>query len=88
MLNSNQKAAQAKTRKAMSDFEFILKQILNLDTQKKISKSWSIKSPSKSKEKEKSSTESLDLCLYCIKPGYIKNKYYYKHPERVNKDFW
>lgn len=39
MLNGNQKVAKAKKKKIKLDFDFILKQILNLNIQKKTRKS-------------------------------------------------
>lgn len=88
ILNSNQKAVQTKKKKIESDFDFILKQILNLDIQKKISKSRFIKFISKPKEKKKSSSKPLDLCPYCIKPNHVEDKCYYKQQERASKNFW
>lgn len=87
MLNSNQKAAQAKKKRTKPDFDSILKQILNLDMQKNTNKSWSMKSTSKPKEKKKSSTKLLNPCPYCTRPGYVKDKCYYKHLEHARKNF-
>ena len=49
MLNYNRKAAQAKGKKTEPDFDSILEQILNLDTQKKTSEARSMKSALKPK---------------------------------------
>lgn len=88
MLNSNQKAVQAKKKKTKPNFNSILKQILNLDMQNKISRFRSMKSTSKSKKKKKSSTKPLDPCPYCTRPGQFEKKCYYKYLERKSKNFW
>lgn len=62
ILNINRKAEQAKGYKTKPDFDSILEQILNLDTQKKASKARSMKSAFKPKKKIKSSIEPLDPC--------------------------
>ena len=88
MLNNNRKASeQSKRTEDEPDFDSILEQILHLDTQKKRSEARSMKSALKLKEKKKSSTEPLDLCPYCSKPGHLEDKCYYKHPERASEDF-
>lgn len=87
MFTNNQKANQAKKEKTEVEFNFILEQILNLNTQKKGSKARSMKSVYKPRKKIKSNIESLDLYLYYSKPGHLKNKCYYKHLERVSDDF-
>lgn len=46
-----------------------------------------MKSTSKPKKKKISSTKLLDLCPYYIKPGYFKNKYYYKHLDYTGENF-
>lgn len=87
MLNNNQRAKQAKGQKIEPDFDSILEQILNFDTQKKASEARSMKSASKPREKKRSSAEPFSLCLYCSKPGHPQEKCYYKHPKRASKDF-
>ena len=87
MLNNNRKASkQSQKTKIEPDFDSILEQILNLDTQKKTSEARSMKSALKPKEKKKSSTEPSDLCPYCTRPGHLEEKCYYKHPERASED--
>ncbi len=88
MLNNNLKVSeQSQKTKIEPDFDSILEQILNLDTQKKTSEARSMKSAFKPKEKKKSGTESLDLCPYCTRPGHLEEKCYYKHLERASEDF-
>ena len=88
MLNNNRKASeQSQKTKVEPDFDSILEQILNLDTQKKTSEARSMKSALKPKEKKKSSTEPSDLCPYCARPGHFEEKCYYKHSERTSEDF-
>ncbi len=87
MLTNNRKANQAKREKIELEFDSILEQILNLDTQKKASEALSMKSASKPKERKKASSESSNLCPYCSKPGHPEEKCYYKHPERASEDF-
>ena len=88
MLNNNLKVSeQSQKTKIEPDFDSILEQILNLDTQKKTSEARSMKSAFKPKEKKKSGTESLDLCPYCTRPGHLEEKCYYKHPERASENF-
>lgn len=60
MLNNSRKAEQAKGVKTEPGFDFILKQFLNLDTQRKSSEARSMKSSSKPKDKKK---DPGDLCL-------------------------
>lgn len=57
MLNNNRKAKQAKKQKTEPDFGSILEQILNLNTQKKTNKAQLMKSASKPRKKQKSSTK-------------------------------
>lgn len=52
MLNNNRKAAQAKGEKTEPDFDSILEQILNLNTQKKTSEARSMKSALRPREKK------------------------------------
>ncbi len=85
MLNNSWKADQAKGLKTEPEFDFILEQILNLDSQRKISEARSMKISSKSKDKKK---DLRDLCPYCSRPGHIEEKYYYKHPECGSQNFW
>ena len=87
MLTNNRKGNQAKGEKIEVEFDSILEQILNLDTQKKTSEARSMKSVSKPKEKRKASVESLNLCPYCSRPGHPEEKCYYKYPERASEDF-
>ena len=84
MLNNSRKADQAKGLKTEPGFDFILEQILNLDSQCKTLEARSMKSLSRPKDKKK---DPRDLCLYCSKPGHIKEKCYYKHPERASRNF-
>lgn len=87
MLTNNRKVNQAKGEKIDVEFDSILEQILNLDTQKKTSEARSMKSVSKQKEKRLASVESLNLCPYCSRPGHPEEKCYYKCPERASEDF-
>ena len=84
MLTNNRKAEQAKGIKTEPDFDTILEQILNLDTQKKVSKSRSMKSASKAAESKKSTGNSNHPCPYCSKGGHIEEKCYYKYPDQAS----
>ncbi len=84
MLNNSRKAEQAKGVKSEPGFDFILEQILNLDTQRQSSEARSMKSLSRPKDRKK---DPGDLCLYCSRPGHIEKKCYYKHPERASQNF-
>ncbi len=84
MLNNSRKAKQARGVKTEPEFDFILEQILNLDTQRKTSEARFMKSSSKPKDKKK---DPGDLCPYCLRPYHIEEKCYYKHPERANQNF-
>lgn len=89
MFINNEKATnQAKKKKTKVEFDFILEQILNLDTKNKASKLWSIKSIFKPRKRKKSYRKSLNLFLYFSKPSHLKEKCYYKYPKYDNKDFW
>ena len=88
MLTNNQKADQTKSTKSKPDFNSILEQILNLGTQKKVSKSRSIKSAFKAIETKKSTDYSYPPCPYYSKNGHIKEKCYYKYPEQASQSFW
>lgn len=74
MLNNSQKAEQVKSTKSDPGFDFILEQILNLDTQRKSTEARSIKSYSKPKNRKK---DPGDLCPYCSRPGHVEEKCYY-----------
>lgn len=88
MLTNNRKADQAKGIKTEPDFDSILEQILNLDTQKKkVSESRSMKSASKATETKKSTGPSHPPCPYCNKGGHIEEKCYYKYPEQASQSF-
>ncbi len=87
MPNNKRKAKRIKEKKTESDFDSILEQILNLDTQKKTSKAQSMKSASKPEEKKKSNTEPLGSCLYYTRPSHFEEQCYYKHQECASKDF-
>lgn len=90
MLTNNRKAAQAKGGKEATfepDFDSILEQILNLDTQNKSSESRFMKSSSKPNESKKSAGPTPDACPYCNKGGQPEDKCYYKHPERASESF-
>ena len=78
MFTNNQKAKQTKDIKTESDFNIILKQILNLDTQKKVTKSRLMKNASKTAKFKKSTGHP---CSYYIKSGHIVEKYSYKYPD-------
>ncbi len=84
MLNNSRKVGQARQIKTEPGFDFILEQILNLESQRKCPEARSMKSPSKPKDKKK---HSGDLCLYCSRPGHFEEKCYYKHPERASQNF-
>lgn len=84
MLNNSRKAEQFKGTKSDPGFDFILEQILNLDTQRKSTEARSIKSYSKPKDRKK---DPGDLCPYCSRPGHVEEKCYYKHPERASQNF-
>ena len=84
MLNNSQKAEQAQGTKTEPGFDFILEQILNLDTQWKNSEARFMKSSSKPKDKKKNPG---DLCPYCSKPNYVEKKCYDKHPECASQKF-
>ena len=85
MLNNSHKAEQAKGVKTDPGFDFILEQILSLDTQRKRSEDRSIKSSFKPKDKKKN---LRDLFPYCSRPGHIGETCYYKHPELASQNFW
>ncbi len=84
MLNNSRKAEQANRVKSEPGFDFILRQILNLDTQRKSLVARPMKSSLQPKNRKKNIE---DLCLYCSKPVYIKEIYYYKYPERASQNF-
>ena len=84
MLNRSSKAEQVREVKTEPGFDFILKQIFNLDTQRKGSETRSMKSSSKPKAKKK---DPGDLWPYCSRPGHIEEKCYYKHPERASQNY-
>ena len=87
MLTNNRKADQARGTKTELSFDSILEQILNLDTQKKVSKSRSMKSASKAIETKKSTDHSHPPCLYYNKGGHIEEKCYYKYPKQASQSF-
>ena len=87
MLTNNRKADQARGSKTELDFDSILEQILNLDTQKKVSESRSMKSASKAIETKKSTGQPHPPCPYCSKGGHIEEKCYYKYPEQASQSF-
>ncbi len=84
ILNNSRKAEQAKGVKTEPGFDFILEQILNLETQRKGSEARSMKSSSKLKDKKK---DPRDLCHYYSRPDHIREKRYYKHPEHASQNF-
>lgn len=82
MLTYNWKVIQSKVGKDAifePDFDSILEQILNLDIEKNLSKSWSMKSLCKLNENKKLAGPTLDTYFYCNKSSYSKNKCYYKY---------
>ncbi len=87
MLTNNRKEDQAKGAKTEPEFDSILEQVLSLDTQKKISKSRSMKSESKAKEAKKTPRSSTLSCPYCKESGHTEDKCYYKHPDRASESF-
>lgn len=87
MLTNNRKATQAKGNKTELEFDLILEQILNLDTQKKTSESRSMKISSKPRDSKKILGPSTDSCPYCNKTGHPEDKCYYKHPDRASESF-
>ncbi len=87
MLTNNQKANQAKDTKKAPDFDSILEQVLSLDTQKKTSKSRSIKSAVKRHMSKKSASVINSPCFYCNKDDHTKDKWYYKHLNRASQSF-
>lgn len=66
MLNKSYMAKQAKEIKPEPEFDFILKQILNLDTQCKSSETRFMNSCLQPKDRNK---DPGDLYLYCSRPG-------------------
>lgn len=64
MLNNSRTAEQAKGVKIEPGFDFILKQILNLDTQRKSLEARSMKSSSKPKNKKKDLGELCEARPY------------------------
>lgn len=87
MLTINRKDDQARGSKAKLDFDNILEQILNLDTQKKVSKSRSMKSASKATETKKPIGHSHLSYPYYSKSGHIKEICYYKHLQQAKQSF-
>lgn len=87
MFTNNWKADQAKRTKTEPDFVSILEQILNLNTQKKVSTSRSMKIAFKATETKKSAGHSQLSCFYCGKNEYIKEKYYYKYSKQASQSF-
>ena len=87
MFTNNQKADQTKSTKTKPDFNSILEQILNLDMQKKVSKSRLMKNASKTTETKKLTGHFHPLCPYCSKGGHIEEKYYYKYPKQASQSF-
>lgn len=85
ILNNSRKADQTEELKTEPKFDFILEQILNLDSQRKISKARFMKISSKFKDKKKN---LRDLCLYCSRPSHIEEKSYYKYPKYASQNFW
>ena len=87
MLTNNRKADQARGTKQEPQFDFILEQVLSLDTQKKVSKFPSMKSASKVTDVRKSPSSSKLSCPYYKKSGHIEEKYYYKHLKQASEGF-
>lgn len=90
MLTNNRIIVQAKGGKDAilnPDIDSILEQILNLDIQKKSSKSRSMKSSFKLHESRKSIGPTSDACPYYNKSGHSKDKCYYKHPKQASENF-
>lgn len=87
IFKNNRKANQAKSTKTEPELDSILEQVLSLDTQKQVSKSWSMKSTSKATEAKKSSSSSMLSCPYYKKSSHTKDKCYYKYPKQASEGF-
>ena len=74
ILTNNWKAYQATVSKTEVDFNSILEQILNLYTQKKVSKSKSMKNTFKAIKTKKSTSQPYPPCLYYSKNRDIEKK--------------
>lgn len=84
MLNNNPKTELAKRNRTKPKFDFRLEKILKFDTQQKDMEVRSMKSLTKSKDRKKSGG---NFCLYFFRPGIVKEKCYYKHPECASQNF-
>ena len=87
MLINNRKESLAKNAKTEPEFDSILEQVPSLDTQKKVSKSRSMKSTSNAKEAKKTPSSSTLSCPYQKKSGHTEDKCCYKHLKQTSEGF-
>lgn len=74
MLNNGRKAKQAKEAKTEPGWY-----------QSKGLEARSMKTSSKPKDKKKN---HKNICLYCLRPAYIEDKYYYEYLKLASQNLW